>query len=212
MIRQPAELVAEHDGEHERGQVYAGGLGQDAAEGKEGRSDAADVSAELVTHVVVRAVDFAFVVGGDEDIADDDTGEQVADEAELQVGEVAAGIEDDVGHADEGNGADFGGDDGAADGVPGELAAAEEEIADGGLAAGQGGAEPGGQGEVAEDDRPVDPGEAGAEAGQQVAAHPVFAARMSATWPWWSASSRSAVGRSTLRACMTRAVLTCPPA
>lgn len=109
-------------------------------------SDGTEASAEKL----IDADDAVAVVGGDEDSADDDACQQVA-EHELDIGEVAQGVAFARG-AEEGAGADFGCQDGGENGPPSDLAISKSEALHGATFAALGEAYAQDEGEVGEDD------------------------------------------------------------
>ena len=141
--------------ENEGGDEEADALAEDGAEKKEPGGERACARAEALLHVIVGAENPALVENFDEPNAHDEARHDRAD-APLEVGEIPSGGEDHSGHSDKSDGADLGGHDRAGNGGPGERAAGEEEILHRGLRAAQAVADPGGEGEVGEENDPVD--------------------------------------------------------
>ena len=152
----PRHRHAGDDGDHQRRREQPDAVGERSREQKDHRRQRLDARAEAPLQQLVRREQIAAEVGGDEQQADDDAADDVA-ERELQKRHVA-GVRGG-GNADEGQRARLGGDDREADGPPGHAAVGQEVVARRLLEPREPGSEGGDGGEVAADDEVVSPGE-----------------------------------------------------
>ena len=163
----PFEGQAGDGPKNEGGDEQADALAEDGAEKKEPGGERARAGAEALLHVVVGAENPAFVKDLHKPDADNDAGHD-GTEAPLKVGEISSGCEDHAGDANESDGADFCGHDRPGNGGPGKGAAGEEEILHCGLRSAQSVSDPSREGEVGEENDPVDRQEVGVDAFHRV--------------------------------------------